>query len=392
MAQIIEDRVRETTTTSGTGAITTTGAVLGFRSFSSVCSVGDTVYCCVVAVDANGIPTGQWEVGNYTYSAANTLSRTTILSSSNNNLTVNFSAGTKHIFLDLPAYQIKQFAVASPTPSPPPPGPSPTPSPPGSVWPVGQDSSLFNAISFQDEFNGTTLDTSKWSDTIWYERGQSFPQNYSVSNSCLNIWPQVDPNRVNNGNNGFYNRAFASDGKWSQQFGYFEARIKMPIGKGLFPAFWLFNHQRTEGVIHTEIDIMECYTSADVNSLPGWSTSDFHPVDYVMTVHNNQITGDIPGSWRAMEGGFVPRVDISQAFHVYGALWDSTGVRFYYDGIPIGSKIMTNQTNFNVRPMYFILDLWYNGQSGVPNASQTPQGPTNAMQFDYVRAWPLKNP
>lgn len=391
MAQVIEDRVRETTTTSGTGALTTAGAVLGFRTFSSVCSVGDTIFCAVVAVDANNTPTGQWEVGNYTYTSANTLTRTTVLSSSNNNLIVNFAAGTKHIYIDLPAYQIKQFIAASPAPAPSP-GPSPSPSPsPGTVWPVGQNAADFNNISFQDEFNGSTLDAAKWYDTIWYERGQSFPQNYAVQNSGLYIWPQVDPARSGNGNNGFYNRAFATDGKFSQQYGYFEARIKMPIGKGLFPAFWLFNHQKNEGTIHTEIDIMECYTSSDVNSTPGWSTSDFHPIDYVATVFNNQVTREMAGSRRAVEHGYITRSDLSAAFHVYGCRWDTSGVRFFYDGIPLGGVITVN-SNFVDRPMYFLLDLWLNGQSGTPNASQTPQGISNSMVFDYVRAWPLKNP
>jgi hypothetical protein len=96
------DRVKETTTTTGTGAITLGGAMLGFRAFSSVCSVGDTCYYALQGVDANGNPTAVWEVGVGTYSAASTLTRTTVLASSNSNAAVTL-AGTTQVWIDQPA-------------------------------------------------------------------------------------------------------------------------------------------------------------------------------------------------------------------------------------------------------------------------------------------------
>lgn len=99
MAHIWEDRVLETSTTTGTGNFTLAGAITGYRAFSAVCSTSDTVYYSIVAVDANGIPTGEWETGLGTYSAANTLTRTTVLESSNAGAAVNFSAGTKRVGL-----------------------------------------------------------------------------------------------------------------------------------------------------------------------------------------------------------------------------------------------------------------------------------------------------
>lgn len=99
MALIYADRIKETTTTTGTGAIALGGAVSGFRTFSSVMSVGDT---CGYAID-NG---SQWEVGIGTYSATSTLTRTTVLSSSNSNALVSFSGGTMFIFLTQPAARV----------------------------------------------------------------------------------------------------------------------------------------------------------------------------------------------------------------------------------------------------------------------------------------------
>jgi hypothetical protein len=94
------DRVAETSTTTGTGALTLAGAVTGFQRFSAVCSVNDTVIFAIEAVDGSGVPTGDWEVGVGTYSALNTLTRTTVIKSSNSNAAVSFAAGTKNVFLD----------------------------------------------------------------------------------------------------------------------------------------------------------------------------------------------------------------------------------------------------------------------------------------------------
>lgn len=98
MAHVSEDRVLETTTTTGTGALTLAGAVTGFRAFGSVMtSPSDTCWYALWAVDANGNATGDYEEGLGTYSASNTLTRTTVLRSSNANAVVTLAAGTKYV-------------------------------------------------------------------------------------------------------------------------------------------------------------------------------------------------------------------------------------------------------------------------------------------------------
>lgn len=98
MAFITADGVLETTTTSGTGNITLAGAVTGFRAFSSVMSSSntpaDTTFYMIVEVDSNSTPTGNREWGIGTYSAASTLTRTTVLGSSNAGALVSFGSGT----------------------------------------------------------------------------------------------------------------------------------------------------------------------------------------------------------------------------------------------------------------------------------------------------------
>src|SRR4051812_37965890 len=96
--ELLFDRVRETTTTTGTGTLTLAGAVSGYQSFSVVGNGNTCFYCIEDPV------TGAWEVGSGTYtSSGTTLSRTTILASSNSGSAVSFAAGTKTVFLTAPA-------------------------------------------------------------------------------------------------------------------------------------------------------------------------------------------------------------------------------------------------------------------------------------------------
>lgn len=95
MAFVIADRVKETSTTTGTGTLTLAGAVTGFQAFSAIGNSNTTGYA-IIAVDADGVPTGEWETGIGTYtSAGTTLSRGLIASSTG--ALVSFAAGTKHV-------------------------------------------------------------------------------------------------------------------------------------------------------------------------------------------------------------------------------------------------------------------------------------------------------
>lgn len=109
MAHVWKDFVLETSTTTGTGALTLAGAVTGYRAFSAVCATNDTVYYFIQAIDGSGVPTGDWETGLGTYSASNTLTRTTVLDSSTGSA-INFSSGTKRVGLCSPASVVSDVA------------------------------------------------------------------------------------------------------------------------------------------------------------------------------------------------------------------------------------------------------------------------------------------
>jgi hypothetical protein len=99
MALIIKDRVKETTTTEGTGTVTLAGASTGFQSFAAIGNANTTYYTIA------GQGTNEWEVGLGTYTASGTtLSRDTVLSNSlGTTAKINFSAGDKDVFCTYPS-------------------------------------------------------------------------------------------------------------------------------------------------------------------------------------------------------------------------------------------------------------------------------------------------
>jgi hypothetical protein len=95
MALVVKDRVRETSTTTGTGTFTLAGAVAGFQSFTAI-GTGNTTYYTIVM-------SGDWEVGLGTWTSPDQLSRDTVLASSNAGALVPFGSGTKDVFCTFPA-------------------------------------------------------------------------------------------------------------------------------------------------------------------------------------------------------------------------------------------------------------------------------------------------
>ena len=100
MAFVLADRVRETTTTTGTGTITLGGAAQSYQTFASAIGNTNTTYYAIAHQNANEFEVG---LGTVSTSGSNTLARTTVLKSSNSNNAVDFSAGTKDVFVTYPS-------------------------------------------------------------------------------------------------------------------------------------------------------------------------------------------------------------------------------------------------------------------------------------------------
>lgn len=228
------------------------------------------------------------------------------------------------------------------------------------VAPFGQPADRY-VLTFREEFDGSTLNTSRWNDHIWYEPSNP-TLNYAVENGSLRIWPQRDATGQ------FFNRTIDSDGRFSQRYGYFEIEARLPVGKGVWPAFWLFNHIQTR---RPEIDVMEAYPGGGPES--GWSDANLHPTAYGMAIWRDATV--LAGS-KAMA-----TADLSAAYHRYAVRWESNRITFYFDGAAAYTR------NVQMRdPMYLILSLWFGSASGTPDDT-TPTGKTNSYEINYVRAW-----
>lgn len=141
MALVLADRVRETSTTTGTGSVTLAGAYTGFQTFLAGIGNGNNTYYTI----SNSI-TGEWEVGIGTYtSSGNTLSRDTVLSSSNAGSLVVFTAGSKDVFVTQPAER--------------------------NVYVSGTDIVAANSASLKTSYGGTGLTSYTAGDLPYYAAG-----------------------------------------------------------------------------------------------------------------------------------------------------------------------------------------------------------------------------
>lgn len=149
MALVLADRVQETTTTTGTGSVTLAGAVTGYQSFAVIGNGNTTFYTIADQGGAN------WEVGIGTYtSSGTTLSRDTVLSSSNSGSLVNFTSGIKTVFVTYPSEKSVNLNAA------------------GNVSALGTVSSgVWNGTAVTTAYGGTGLTSYTAGDLPYYATG-----------------------------------------------------------------------------------------------------------------------------------------------------------------------------------------------------------------------------
>jgi len=112
MAFVLNDRVKETSTTTGTGTIDLAGSSDTFETFVAGIGNSNTTFYCISHQTANEFEVG---IGTVTDATPDTLSRTTIISSSNSDAAVNFSAGTKDVFCTYPATKAPSASMSATT-------------------------------------------------------------------------------------------------------------------------------------------------------------------------------------------------------------------------------------------------------------------------------------
>jgi beta-glucanase (GH16 family) len=308
--------------------------------------------------------------------------------------TLTFSGGSSsYTFAADLTYWIALIAVP-PTAAQPTPAPSITPEAVPTQTPPPATSPASNlTLSFDDEFNGTPgpVDTTKWTDDtgpatenneLEYYANVTSPSspNYSDQYAAIDgngnlIITAIAGNPFNAtcsyGPCQYTSARLKTQGLFSQTYGYYEARIKVPAGQGLWPAFWLNGVTGTPPA-NGEIDVFESIGSAPSTVYgavhgPGYSVPASVTVDY--TFPNGTL--------------------LSSDYHIYGLMWRQNSLQYYVDNVlyatitpaslPSGATWVFNQ------PFYVLLDLAVGGSfPGSPNAATSFPA---QLYVDYVHVY-----
>lgn len=210
-------------------------------------------------------------------------------------------------------------------------------------------------LTWSDEFNGTSIDTSKWNEVgPWggpvSSTDPSFhydPANISESNGVVSITAQK-------AGSGWTGGILSTDTTKQFQYGYVEVRAQVPKGQGFWPAIWMYG-----GTSADEMDIME--------HLGGDPTTVYQTYHFPGGSHQDSPSG----------------VDWTADYHTYGMKWEPGKLTYYIDGVQEGSWT----DSVPARPMYLMLNLDVGAAGdwgGAPDAS-TPS--PASFKVDYVHVY-----
>lgn len=229
-------------------------------------------------------------------------------------------------------------------------------------------------LVWSDEFDGTSLDTTRWT----VDTGDSFgtgqqdydtgrPENVSVTGGNLVITARQESYSGASYTSG----RIETQGKFSQQYGRFEARIQIPSGQGMWPAFWLLGTDYTQvgWPACGEIDIMENRGSA--------------PATVLGSIHG-------PGGDSYTGAGVLPGGgSFADGFHVFSVEWTPGQIQWLVDGqvyeTQSADMLPATQPWVFDTPFFVIVNLALGGDFGGPLSGSTPL--PQSMRVDYVRVY-----
>jgi beta-glucanase (GH16 family) len=225
-------------------------------------------------------------------------------------------------------------------------------------------------LTFDDEFDGTALDATKWvphynyTAIINHELQAYVPDAFSITDGILSITAKHEPGVQGGKTQQYRSGAMTTSGKFSQQYGYFEVRCKLPHGKGFWPAFWLLpdvNHWPPE------IDIFENIGLED------------HILHF--TNHWKDDAGHARGKGQQTNGP-----DYTADFHTVAIDWEPDKMVWYVDDV----EQCRVTDHIPAEKMFLLLNLAVGGD--------WPKSPDANTQFpstfdiDYVRVYQHQNP
>ena len=243
-------------------------------------------------------------------------------------------------------------------------------------------------LTLDENFDGTRLDEKLWTPRFPWDGPQPgqmqryVPENVTVANGLLTIKAEKKSGHENNdpklGTRAYTSGLIQSYDKWSQLYGYYEARIKVPYVRGLWPAYWMMPdrgrqsgldawRRRDTGAGAMEIDIMEILSEWD----PGRNSVAVHWDGY----------GSDHKQWGTSQIYYGPTPD---GFHVFGLLWEPGKLTWFVDGKKVAE--LENPRVSNV-PSYLKFNIQIGGWAtrNVDDANLPA-----VMEVDYTRAWQLR--
>lgn len=222
-------------------------------------------------------------------------------------------------------------------------------------------------LVWADEFNSNTIDTGYWNfekgGGIWGNNEQEYYQaaNAGITNGNLVIMAKEEQQ-----NFAYTSARMTTKGKKEFKYGKVEARIKMPVGQGLWPAFWMLgaNIDAVDWPVCGEIDIME---HVNTDTL------------IVGTLHWNN-------NGHVSFGGNV--VSTPADYHVYAVEWNAGSIKWLVDGIVYKTASMEKDIKNNdafQKPFFILLNLAVGGDwpGQTVDNSKFPA----SMLVDYVRVY-----
>ena len=233
------------------------------------------------------------------------------------------------------------------------------------------------AVTYQlvwsDEFNGTTVNTGNWNLDNGNPNVNNEKEYYQAANATVTGGNLVITARQQSmGGQPYTSSKLNSYGKFSMTYGRIEARIKMPMVQGTWPAFWMLGNSINQGTPWPdcgEIDIMEHVNTTNTN---------------LGTMHWNG------GGGHVQYGGNITTTPGD--FHVYAVEWDTQSIRWYVDNtLYVTGNIANNINNTGAfhNPFYIILNLAIGGD--LPGNTIDNGSLPTTMMVDYVRVYNITN-
>ncbi len=258
-------------------------------------------------------------------------------------------------------------------------GTVPTPSP------MPTPSVSYNTLVWSDEFNGTSVDTSNWTFETgigmngWGNQELEYyrSQNATVSGGLLLIQAKKENYR----GSAYTSARMKTQGKREFQYGRFEARVKLPYGQGIWPAFWTLGYDidTVSWPASGEIDILEM-----VGGGSGGDSSELRDDTIVSSVHYKQTDGSHmnKGNIATLSTGIF-----ADGFHTVSMVWDANYIYYFLDGVQYGAQEITSANRFDEfhKKHFILLNLAVGGVCpGYPD--QYTVFPQN-YYIDYVRVY-----